>query len=143
MTDKIVVLVTAGSAREATKIASHLVESRLAACVNISAPVRSLYRWQGKIKDDREFLLFIKTRKNRFREVKDAVLKIHSYTTPEIIALPVIEGSAAYLRWIDESVTKPALKRSANTPHPARGVYPERSRRARHPLPFGAREQIN
>lgn len=113
MTDKIVVLVTAGSQREAAKIASHLVESRLAACVNISPPVRSLYRWQGKVKDDLEFLLFIKTKRNLFREVKDAVLKIHSYTTPEIVSLPVIEGSAAYLRWIDDSLKKPALRKGA------------------------------
>ncbi|MGH9345521.1 MAG: divalent-cation tolerance protein CutA [Terriglobia bacterium] len=132
MIDKIVVLVTAGSAREATKIAQHLVKSRLAACVNISSPVRSIYRWEGKIKNDREFLLVIKTKRKLFRAVKDAVLKIHSYTTPEIIALPVIEGSTAYLLWIDASLTKPAPKRSVNTPHPARSD--------RHPLPFGARE---
>ncbi|MGH9352110.1 MAG: divalent-cation tolerance protein CutA, partial [Terriglobia bacterium] len=112
MTDKIVVLVTAGSAREAREIAKHLVESRLAACVNISPPVRSIYRWEGKIISDREFLLFIKTKKNLFRQVKDAVLKIHSYTTPEIISLPVIEGSAAYLRWIDESVKKRHKKKN-------------------------------
>lgn len=104
MTDKIVVLVTAGSAGEATKIAQHLVESRLAACVNIVPSVRSIYWWKGKVARDRETLLVIKTRKKMFAKLKGAVLAMHSYATPEIIALPVIAGSPAYLKWIDESL---------------------------------------
>ncbi|HEV2500514.1 MAG TPA: divalent-cation tolerance protein CutA [Terriglobia bacterium] len=106
MTDKIVVLVTAGSQREAAKIARNLVESRLAACVNISPPVRSIYRWEGKIQNDSEFLLLIKTKRSLFRAVKESILQIHSYTTPEVIALPVTEGSQAYLRWIDDSLSR-------------------------------------
>lgn len=106
MTDKIVVLVTAGSAGEAAKIARHLVESRLAACVNIVSPVRSIYWWNGKVARDREYLLIIKTRKRMFAKLRDAVLALHSYTTPEIIALPIVEGSAAYLQWMDESLKK-------------------------------------
>ncbi len=104
MTDKIVILVTAGNLRESKRIAKRLVESRLAACVNISQPVRSIYRWQGKIVDDREHLLFIKTSRGLFESVKLAILKIHSYATPEIIALPIIEGSSDYLQWIDGSI---------------------------------------
>lgn len=111
MTDKIVVLVTAGSEREAARIARHLVESRLAACVNICSPVRSIYRWEGKIQNDREFLLFIKTKRSLFRAVKESILRIHSYTTPEVIALPVTEGSQAYLRWIDDSLRKQPEKK--------------------------------
>lgn len=104
MTDKIVVLVTAGSLREAKTIARRLVESRLAACVNIGQPVQSIYRWKGKIAESRELLLLIKTRRNLFAEVRDAILKRHSYTTPEVICLPVLDGSTPYLQWIDESV---------------------------------------
>ena len=105
MTDKIVVLVTCGSRREARKIARALVARRLAACVNeIGAPVRSLYRWKGKVETAKEFLLVIKTTKRRFAALRDAVHELHSYDVPEIIALPVVEGSRAYLKWIGESV---------------------------------------
>lgn len=101
MKDKIVVLVTAGNVREARKIAKSLVESRLAACVNIVPGMRSLYRWNGKIVDDREVLLLIKTTRKLFGPVSSAVLANHSYSIPEVIALPVIDGSPEYLRWID------------------------------------------
>lgn len=111
MTDKIVVLVTAGSLRESKKIARRLVESRLAACVNVTQPVRSIYRWQGKISEDREWLLIIKTTRKRFAEVKAAVLEIHSYTTPEIISLPILDGSKDYLVWLEDSVTRSGTAR--------------------------------
>lgn len=104
MTDKIVVLVTAGSLREAEKIANHIVKQRLAACVNIVSSVSSIYWWKGKVARDRETLLVIKTRKKMFAKLRDAVLEAHSYTMPEIIALPVIAGSPAYLKWIDQSL---------------------------------------
>ncbi len=104
MTDKIVVLVTAGSLREAKKIARHLVEARLAACVNIAQGIRSLYRWEGKLRDDREFLLLIKSERAVFTRIQEAVLKLHSYATPEIICLPIVEGSEAYLTWIAQCV---------------------------------------
>lgn len=110
MTDKIVVLVTAGNLRESRRIARRLVQSHLAACVNITQPVRSVYRWRGKVAEDREFLLIIKTSRKRFAEVKSTVLKIHSYTTPEIISLPILEGSEAYLAWLDHSVKSDADK---------------------------------
>lgn len=105
MTDKIVVLVTCGSRQEARKIARALVERRLAACVNqIGAPVRSLYRWKGKMETAEEFLLVIKSTKRRFAGLRAAILDLHSYDVPEIIVLPVVEGSRAYLDWIAESV---------------------------------------
>ncbi len=105
MTDKIVVLVMCGSRKEARKIARALVERRLAACVNeIGAPVRSVYRWKGKVETAREFLLMIKSTKRRFAGLRDAVRALHSYEVPEIIALPVVEGSRGYLQWIAESV---------------------------------------
>jgi len=105
MTDKILVLVTCGSRKEARKIARALVEQRLAACVSeIGVPVVSTYRWKGRVESAKEFLLLIKTSKKRFAAVRDAVRKLHSYEVPEIIALPIAEGSRAYLDWITKSV---------------------------------------
>jgi len=110
MTDKIVVLVTAASLRESAKIARQLVEAKLAACVNITQPIRSIYRWQGKMADEREFLLIIKSTRELFPEIKAAVSKIHSYQTPEIICLPIIDGSENYLQWLGDSVKRPGLE---------------------------------
>ncbi len=107
MTDKVVILVTASSRRECRKIARHLVESRLAACVNITQAIQSLFRWQGKLADDKEFLLLIKTTRELFPEIKAEISKLHSSTVPEIICLPIIDGSADYLQWVSDSV-KPA-----------------------------------
>ncbi|MGA7840661.1 MAG: divalent-cation tolerance protein CutA [Candidatus Acidiferrales bacterium] len=105
MTDKIVVLVTCGSRKEARKIARALVEQRLAACVSeIGVPVASTYRWKGKIESAKEFLLLIKTSKRRFAAVRDAVRMLHSYEVPEIIALPIAAGSRKYLDWIASSL---------------------------------------
>lgn len=104
MTDKIVILVTAANAREGGKIARHLVEARLAACVNITVPVRSVYRWQGKVADEKEVLMLIKSTRGLFPEIQAAVSKLHSYQTPEIVALPIIDGSESYLAWLGGSV---------------------------------------
>jgi periplasmic divalent cation tolerance protein len=107
MTDKIVVLVTCGSRKEARKIARALVERRLAACVNeIGAPVTSVYRWKGKGETAKEFLLVVKTTKKRFAALREAIRELHSYEVPEIIALPIVEGSRDYLDWISESVKR-------------------------------------
>jgi periplasmic divalent cation tolerance protein len=107
MTDKIVVLVTCGSRKEARKIARALVEKRLAACVNeMGAPLRSVYRWKGKVETAEEFLLVIKTTQKRFPALREAVRELHSYEVPEIIALPILEGSRPYLDWIAESVKR-------------------------------------
>ena len=107
MTDKVVIFVTAASSGEGKKIARHLVETKLAACVNILPPMESVYRWEGKIAEEREFLLIIKSTGELFPEIKAEISKIHSYHTPEIICLPVIEGSRNYLQWVSDSV-KPA-----------------------------------
>ncbi len=98
----IVVLVTCGSEEEALKIAHTLVEDHLAACVNLVHPIRSIYRWEGKIWDKNEWLLVIKTREQRFGELKKKVKSLHSYAVPEIISLPITEGSSTYLRWLKE-----------------------------------------
>ncbi len=102
MSESIVVLVTCGSEEEAVKIANALVDERLAACVNLISPLRSIYRWEGKIWDEKEWLLVIKTRKERFKEIEATVKALHSYSVPEIIALPIIEGSSSYLEWLLE-----------------------------------------
>src|SRR5580693_10679 len=106
MTDTIVVLVTCGSLREARTIARELVERRLAACGNIvEAPVRSIYRWKGKVESAREVLLILKSSRRRFAALAAAIRKLHSYDVPEIIALPVVAGSPAYLKWISDSLS--------------------------------------
>ena len=102
MSEAIVVLITCGSEEEAAKIANSLVEERLAACVNIISPVRSIYRWEGKIWDEKEWLLMIKTQKKRFEDLEKKVKSLHSYSVPEIVALPIVEGSASYLKWLEE-----------------------------------------
>jgi periplasmic divalent cation tolerance protein len=104
MTDKVVVLVTVASLKEARKIARNLVQARLAACVNVTQPVESIYRWRGKVESGRERLLVIKTAREIFAEVEAAIRKLHSYTNPEIICLPIIDGSREYLDWVAESV---------------------------------------
>ena len=100
MTNNIVILVTAGSESEAETIAKALVEERLAACVNILNPLRSIYRWEGKVVDDHEWLLVIKTQNERFAAVEEKIKALHSYQLPEIIALPILKGSTPYLHWL-------------------------------------------
>jgi len=105
MTDKIVVLVTCGSKKEARKIAQALVQRRLAACVQeIGVPVRSMYRWKGRVESANEVLLLIKTSRKRFSAVSTLVKKLHSYEVPEIIALNIAAGSREYLDWITSNV---------------------------------------
>jgi periplasmic divalent cation tolerance protein len=107
MTEFIIIFVTAGSAAEAETIAKTLIEEQLAACVNILPPIRSIYRWEGKLTDDQEWLVLIKTRAERFSAVEARVKALHSYQIPEVIALPIVQGAAGYLRWLLESVSEP------------------------------------
>ncbi|MGH9729501.1 MAG: divalent-cation tolerance protein CutA [Candidatus Acidiferrales bacterium] len=105
MTGKIVVLVTCGSLREARKVARAVVEARLAACANIvGSPVRSIYRWKGKVETASEVLVVIKSTRKRFAALEREIRRRHSYEVPEIVALPVVAGSAGYLQWIEEAV---------------------------------------
>ncbi len=104
MSQPITVLVTCGSEEEAVKIAKALVEERLAACANLISPIRSIYRWEGKIWDEKEWLLIIKTQSHRFEELEKRVKSLHSYNVPEIIGIPIVEGSQPYLKWLEEMV---------------------------------------
>ena len=101
----IVILITAGSVEEGEKIANALVESRLAACANIIPSVRSIFFWEGKTCQEQEVLLVVKSRKQLLDKIIDKVKQIHSYKVPEIIALPVIDGSREYLKWVEESTS--------------------------------------
>src|SRR4030042_6490241 len=103
MSDPVVILVTCGSEEEALKIAKALVEEHLGACVNLVSPIRSIYRWEGEVRDEKEWLLIIKTQKQRFEELERKVKALHSYSVPEIISLPITEGSSASLNWIKEN----------------------------------------
>ncbi len=109
MTDKVVVLVTCGTAKEANAIARRLVEARLAACVNVlDAPVRSIYRWKEKLETARERLLLIKTSRKLLPKVEAEVRKLHSYELPEVIALPIEAGSLGYLSWMEDCLRPPS-----------------------------------
>ncbi len=100
----IVVFVTAKDKQEAEKISRGLLEAKLIACANILEGVHSLYWWQGKIDSSQEALLVLKTKTSLFKKVQAKVKALHSYQTPEIIALPLADGSPDYLRWIDSSI---------------------------------------
>ncbi len=104
MTDKILVLSTCNSEEQARAIARELVEKRLAACVNITPGVRSVYRWQGDIEESPECLLLIKSRRDLFERLAAELQKIHSYEVPEVIALQIVDGSGAYLGWLDREL---------------------------------------
>lgn len=100
----IVILVTAKDQEEAQKIARGLLEDKLAACCNIMPKIQSLFWWDGKIDSADEVLLIIKSEKTLWNKIQDKVKELHSYQTPEIIALPVVEGSKEYLDWIKDSI---------------------------------------
>lgn len=104
MTDKIVVLTTCDSQEQAERVARHLVEKRVAACVNILPQGRSIYRWKGAIENAAEFVLLIKSRWGLFARLRTELESVHRYEVPEVIALPIVEGSEEYLSWIDSEV---------------------------------------
>jgi periplasmic divalent cation tolerance protein len=100
--EKVVVFVTAPSEEEAAGIARTLVEERLAACVNIVRGIRSIYSWEGRVEDDTEMLLIVKTRAALFDRLATRVKELHSYTVPEVIAVPLVKGLKDYTDWIGE-----------------------------------------
>lgn len=120
MTDKVVVFVTCGTAEQAEHIAQTLVEERLAACVNITNPIRSLYHWEGKLNDDLEVMLMIKTSRALFDKVRRRVEQLHSYQTPEVICLPVIDGAPNYLNWLASSLSPTGRASHPSRPKPVR-----------------------
>ena len=111
--EAIVVMMTAGSREEAARLAEMLVGARLASCVQIMPEMESVYRWKGEIMREPEFLLFAKTTSACFGELEREVRALHTYETPEIIALPVVHASAPYLDWLVSNVNVPRI-----VPHP-------------------------
>jgi periplasmic divalent cation tolerance protein len=103
MTDKRIVMTTAGSVDEARRIAEGLVERKLAACVNIVPKIVSIYRWKGKVEEAEEWLLWVKTAAS-FERVRDAILEMHSYELPECLSIAIDDGSPEYLKWLADSV---------------------------------------
>ncbi|MEZ5400833.1 MAG: divalent-cation tolerance protein CutA [Bryobacteraceae bacterium] len=108
MTDKIVVFSSCGSKEEGARLARQLVEQRLAACVSILEGVTSVYRWQGAIEEAAEVLLVIKTRRELFEQLREELRAMHSYQTPEVLAMPVVDGLPAYLDWLDRETGLPS-----------------------------------
>ena len=102
-TDPIVVLMTAASVEEATKIADTLVHSKLTACVQVLPEMQSIYLWKGEVQREREVLMIAKTTSAKFEELQSQVRAMHSYETPEIIALPIVALSEDYLKWLTSS----------------------------------------
>ena len=101
-----VVLVTVASLAQGQAIAAELIQAKLAACVNLF-PIESIYFWQGEIQQDREYQLVIKTDLSKFAELEAQVKALHSYEVPEIIALPIVEGSQPYLNWLETNLRSP------------------------------------
>ncbi len=99
-TDYIIVLVTAASKQEAEKIAYHLLNDKLIACANIIGPITSIFQWSGNLDRAGEHLVLMKSRQDLFERLTEAVTLIHSYKVPEILAVPIVEGSRTYLDWL-------------------------------------------
>ncbi|CAA9991289.1 cutA homologue, putative [Plasmodium knowlesi strain H] len=114
-TDFIAVYVTAPGTDVAEKISNVLLEDKLASCVNIIPGVLSLYHWKGEIARDNEVLMMIKTKKNLFSKIVDAVKANHPYEVPEVISVPIHQGSKDYLDWISKSVKSPSEGDKKNT----------------------------
>ena len=99
----IIVLTTVDKKEKAEEIANLLLEKQIAGCIQIF-PIKSHYRWKGKIENSREFVLFIKTKKSKYKEIEKAIKSIHPYETPEIISIPITNGSKEYLKWLNSEV---------------------------------------
>ncbi len=104
MSNELIVLVTAASNQEAASLSETLVTEHLAACVNMVSNVQSVYWWDGKLNQDSEVLLIIKTTDQQYEKLESRIKQLHSYATPEVIALRIERGSTAYLEWLRQSV---------------------------------------
>lgn len=103
MSDYIMIMTTTDKEEEAKSLSCLLVENKLAACVQVSN-IKSYYVWQGKFENTNELILYIKTKKSNYNAVQDLIVKNHSYDTPEIIAVPIIQGLDKYINWMNESI---------------------------------------
>jgi periplasmic divalent cation tolerance protein len=106
VSERLVALSTVANASDAERISRALVEQGLAACVNVVPGVVSIYRWQGEVQKEQEFLLVIKTRAEALERLRAALVALHRYEVPELVAWPIAAGHEPYLSWIDDSVTR-------------------------------------
>jgi periplasmic divalent cation tolerance protein len=104
MKSYIQVMTTTETKQQAQSIAQYLVEAKLAACVQITGPITSIYRWKQKVENAQEWLCLIKTHEDLYDKVEAAIKSRHTYEIPEIIAVPIVKGSKEYLNWIDEEI---------------------------------------
>ncbi|MBG99362.1 MAG: divalent-cation tolerance protein CutA [Solibacterales bacterium] len=104
MTDKVLTYTTCSDVRTAEKLATHLLQNRIAACINVLPGVKSFYRWQGKVETDAEVLLMIKTSRDLITEVRRVIEKLHDYDLPELIVVPIVGGSPDYLAWLEREL---------------------------------------
>jgi periplasmic divalent cation tolerance protein len=104
MADIIQIVTTTDRKDLAERIGQSLVDRQLAACVQIVGPIRSIYRWQGETESAEEWQCWIKTTRERFSAVEQAIRELHTYEVPEVLAIPVVAGNAAYLQWLEEQV---------------------------------------
>jgi periplasmic divalent cation tolerance protein len=118
----IIVFVTAADEENAVRIGRALVAERLAACANLIGPIRSIYRWQDAIEDEREHLLLIKTRAGLFSAVQTRIKELHPYQVPEIIAVDIEKGSAQYLEWLSQSTLALPARKMRKAAAPRRSV---------------------
>ena len=102
--DFLTVLTTTGQKSDADRIARTLVDDQLAACVQVIGPIRSTYRWKGKVETTPEWLCLIKTASRLYESLETKLKEIHPYETPEVVALPIVRGSADYLAWLDDAL---------------------------------------
>ncbi len=107
MTDKVVAYTTCADREEAEKLARHLIDERLAACVSVVPAVKSYYRWKGRVESDDEILLMIKTSRDLVDALRQQLEKLHSYDLPELIVTPIVDGSPNYLAWLERELTGP------------------------------------
>jgi periplasmic divalent cation tolerance protein len=104
MSEFIQITTTTGKRQDAEQIASELVSRRLAGCVQVSGPIVSTFRWQGKVETAEEWMCIIKTSQTQFAAIRETLEKIHPYEVPELIATPIVDGSQAYLNWLGEQL---------------------------------------
>jgi periplasmic divalent cation tolerance protein len=104
MTDYVVITTTTGTRQDAERIAAELVSRRLAACVQVSGPIASTFRWQGIVETAEEWICVIKTSRAQVAAIRTALAEIHPYEVPEFIVMPIVDGSEAYLKWLGEQL---------------------------------------
>ena len=104
MTEFVQITTTTGARHDAERIAAELVSRRLAACVQISGPIASTYRWQGAVETAEEWCCTVKTSREQFAAIEEVIKQLHSYELPELIATPIVDGSEAYLKWLGEQL---------------------------------------